>query len=185
MTEALNSVNGIVCGAGLVQDTGMKQHFRILLAGLVLTGCSSPVSFYYKSGGSVARMQTDATNCEVQALKSAPVANQVRQRPPIYFPGSQYCGPAGCYYSPGYWVDGGIYTVDVNKDLRRRVMDQCMGQRGYQPASLPMCSSAIRSQVTPKQTTRMPTLTADSCAINHGNGAWQIVTPSAPTSSSG
>lgn len=122
-------------------------------------------------------MQTDQTNCEVRALKDAPVANQVRQRPPIYIPGNRYCNSAGCYYTPGYWVDGGIYTVDVNADLRARVLDQCMAGKGYQPVSVPLCSQTVKSQVAPAQTQKLPQLGPNACAIRYDDGHWQIVNP--------
>jgi len=73
----------------------MKPVVPLLIAGLMLAACA-PLSIYYRSGVSVARMQTDQINCEVRALKDAPVANQIRQRPPVYFPGRQICHAGGC-----------------------------------------------------------------------------------------
>jgi len=154
----------------------MKQIAVLFGAVLALAACG-PLSLYYRPGVSVSRMQNDQTNCQVSALRKAPVANQVRQRPPIYFPGRQVCNSTGCYYSPGYWVDGGIYTVDVNQDLRARVEDQCMARKGYQPVSVPLCSGAIKSAVTPAQTQTLPTLTENACAIRYDDGSWQIVNP--------
>lgn len=158
----------------------MKTTIRIFVAGLALAACG-PLTLYYRPGVSVTRMQTDTTRCEVSALKDAPVANKIRQRPPIYFPGAQYCTGAGCYYRPGYWVDGGYYTVDVNRDLRNRVMDLCMAQKGYQPASVPRCSPAVVSAAPQAQTRTLPTLAENSCSILYDDGSWQIVTPQTPT----
>ncbi|MFD3189210.1 hypothetical protein ACFMPD_02915 [Sedimentitalea sp. HM32M-2] len=157
----------------------MKPANWIIAAGLFLGACG-PLSIYYRPGASVSRMQTDATRCEVAALKDAPVANQIRQRPPIYFPGGQYCTGGGCYYRPGYWADGGIYTVDVNRDLRLRVQDMCMAQKGYQPVTVPRCSAAVARAVPPAPTRTLPRLTEESCAIPYDDGTWQIVTPQAP-----
>lgn len=126
-------------------------------------------------------MQNDATLCEVKALKDAPVANQVRQRAPVYFPGSQYCGGGGCYYRPGYWVDGGIYTVDVNRDLRIRVQNMCMADKGYQPVSIPRCSANVAASVPAGRTRTLPPLSASSCAIANDDGSWQIVSTQQPT----
>lgn len=161
----------------------MRLRLSIPLAFLALTACDTSLSTYYQSGVSVSRMQTDTTRCEVQALKEAPVANQVRQRPPIYFPGSQYCGPGGCYYRPGYWVDGGIYTVDVNADLRGRVQDLCMAQKGYQPVNLPACSVSVAAAAPPRATTTLPRLTENSCVVRYDDGSWQIVTAQVQTAS--
>ena len=153
------------------------KHFVPLVTAILMLAACAPLSIYYRPGVSVARMQDDQINCEVRALKDAPVANQVRQRPPIYFPGRQYCNAGGCYYSPGYWIDGGIYTVDVNQDLRERVADQCMARKGYQPVSVPLCNASVKSAVTPQQTRTLPTLTENTCSIRYDDGSWQIVNP--------
>ncbi|WP_425046315.1 hypothetical protein [Primorskyibacter sp. S87] len=156
----------------------MRVSVRFLPLVLLLGACAGPLDLFYRPGVSVTRMQTDHTNCEVKALKDAPVANQVRQRAPIYYPGYPVCdGYGNCWYRPGYWVDGGIYTVDVNKDLRNRVLGQCMAQKGYQPVSLPQCSQGVRAQVAPQRTTKLPNLSESSCYVKNSDGSYQIVTP--------
>lgn len=158
------------------QNGAMKTFVKIIVGGLALAACG-PLSIYYRPGVSVARMQTDQINCEVRALKDAPVANQIRQRPPIYFPGTRYCNAGRCYVTAGYWASGGIYTVDVNADLRGRVQDQCMAQKGYQPVSVPRCSSSVSNVAPPRQTKTLPKLTESACAIRYEDGSWQIVNP--------
>jgi hypothetical protein len=179
MTDAPKGVKSIVTHAALVQSKTMKTGLWIFVAGLAVAACS-PLSIYYRPGVEVSRMQADATRCEVEALKRAPVATQIRQNPPIYFPGNRYCTGTGCYYGPGYWVDGGIYTVDVNRDLRIRVQNLCMAEKGYQPVTLPRCPARIASAVTPAQTSTLPALSGNSCVIRHDDGRWQIVTPQSP-----
>ncbi|MBL4805809.1 MAG: hypothetical protein JKY31_00795 [Rhodobacteraceae bacterium] len=153
----------------------MRTSLRIIIAGLTLAACG-PLSLYYRPGVSVTRMQTDTTNCEVAALKEAPIANELRQRPPIFFPGSTYCDASGyCTREPGYWIDGGVYTVDVNQDLRGRVADICMAKRGYQPVTLPACPSSVANSVPAAATVKLPTLTSNSCVIRYKSGNWQIV----------
>lgn len=176
MTDGPSSVNPIVLPEPLRHYGGMKQIAFILSTGLALAACG-PLSLYYRPGVSVTRMQNDETNCQVSALKKAPVANQIRQRPPIYIPGRRVCTASGCYTSVGYWVNGGIYTVDVNLALRARVEDQCMAGKGYQPVSVPLCSGAVKAAVTPAQTQKLPTLTESACAIRYDDGSWQIVNP--------
>lgn len=175
-------VNSIVTRAELVQIETMKSLIRIIVAGLVVGACG-PLSLYYQPGVQVTRMQSDATRCEVEALRDAPVANQIRQRPPIYFPGGRYCTNSGCYYNPGYWADGGLYTVDLNQDLRRQVLDMCMAQKGYQPVSIPRCAANVASVAPRASTSTLPALTQNSCAIRYDDGSWQIVTPQAPIAS--
>ena len=154
--------------------TGFRPALSALL---LLAACASPLSIYYRPGVSVARMQTDQTRCQVSALRDAPVATQVRQHPPIYLPGRRICDSSGaCYTEPGYWVDGGIYTVDPNADLRARLETMCMAAKGYQPVSIPPCPSAVAEAVTPARTRQLPTLSENSCAIRNQDGSWQIVT---------
>lgn len=149
-----------------------------LLGFVGLAACDTSLSTFYKPGAAVTRLQTDQTNCEVQALKDVPVANQVRQRAPMYFPGRHYCDASGrCWTSPGYWVDGGIYTVDVNTDLRQRVLAQCMARKGYQPVTIPACSPQVKQAVPAAQTAKLPQLTQNSCVIRYEDGGFQIVSP--------
>lgn len=155
----------------------MKPFAPLLSAALALAACSGPLLLYYRPGVSVTRMQSDQTRCEVAALRDAPVASQIRQSPPVYFPGRQVCSSSGCYYTQGYWLPGRTYTVDVNADLRRRVEQQCMAGKGYQPVSVPLCREAVKSQVSPRQTRTLPTLSETACAIRYEDGSWQIVNP--------
>lgn len=153
----------------------MSKLLKFLVVFSFVAACA-PLSLYYRPGASVAQMQTDTTNCEVKALREAPVANQIRRSPPVYFPGTRYCDPRGrCYTSPGYWLDGPIYTVDVNASLRQRVTNQCMAEKGYRPASIPQCPQNVAAAAPAGTTTTLPTLTADSCVINNRDGTWQIV----------
>jgi hypothetical protein len=144
---------------------------------LTLAACA-PLSIYYKPGVAVSRMENDRLNCATDALQKAPVANQIRQRPPIYYPGRQVCNSLGqCAYTPGYWVDGGFYTVDVNQPLRKDLEQNCMAQKGYQPVSLPRCSAPISDNAPKQATTTLPRITEDTCVIPYKDGSYQIVTP--------
>ncbi|MFV0514021.1 MAG: hypothetical protein ACK5MY_10395 [Jhaorihella sp.] len=155
----------------------MKHASLMMALGLAIAGCG-PMTIYHRPGVSVSRMQADSTECEVQALRDAPVANQVRQRPPVYFPGTRVCDGAGnCWVGPGYWAGGELYTVDVNRDLRARATDMCMARRGYSPVSLPPCSAAVRAAAPARQTTTLPDLTPRTCVIRYDGGGWQVVNP--------
>ena len=183
MTDGPAAVNRLVRQMARGQDAAMTPVVRSLSAFFLLAACG-PMTIYHRPGVPVSRMQSDSTKCEVRALKDAPVANQIRQYPPIYHPGGQVCDGAGnCRVWPGYWTDGGFYTVDVNRDLRARVMDLCMAERGYRPVSLPTCPASVRAAVPPGQTKILPEITETSCVIRHDDGSWQIVTPIKATDS--
>ncbi|KUJ86086.1 hypothetical protein AVO45_03740 [Ruegeria marisrubri] len=156
----------------------MKTVLRFGLFVSVLTGCSSPLSLYYREGVPVSRLQAETTDCQVKALKDAPVANQVRQTAPIYYPGRTRCDSAGrCYTTPGWWEPGRVYSVDVNQGLRNQVEAQCMAAKGYRPVSLPACKQDVKSQVPPRRTTTLPPLSPNSCFVKYDDGSFQIVTP--------
>ncbi len=145
------------------------------LAGLICAGCS-PLTTYYKPGETVSRLNRDTTSCEVKALKDAPVATEIRQRAPVYYPGYNRCRSDGrCYRTSGYWADGGVYSVDVNKGLRQRVTDQCMADLGYGRVEIASCSPDVKSRVTAARTTVLPTLGPSSCFIRNDDGSYQIL----------
>lgn len=175
MTDATRTVKRIVFAVGIGHHDSMKPIRLTSVLLLTLTACA-PLPLYYKPGVSVARLQSDQTDCEVKALRDAPVAGQIRQRPPIFVPGEVFCDSAGnCYSTPGYWIDGGIYTVDVNAGLRDRVVAQCMASKGYSPVQIPPCPVSVTSNVPASQTQKLPPLSASSCAIRNPDGSWQIV----------
>ncbi len=177
MTDGPKTVNRIVISACRGQDKPMKTVARFLIPVFALTSCG-PLSMYYQEGASVSRVQTETTQCQVQALDDAPVATQVRQGPPTYWPGRTRCdGRGNCYRTAGWWQPGQIYTVDVNKGLRDRVEAQCMAAKGYRPISLPPCKQRIKASVPPARTTQFPPIGTESCFVKFDDGSFQIITP--------
>ncbi|TMV08646.1 hypothetical protein FGK63_05860 [Ruegeria sediminis] len=155
----------------------MKTVIRTTLLALCLGSCG-PLSLYYQEGASVSRMQAETTDCQVKALRDAPVANQVRQTAPIYYPGRTICNNAGqCYTTPGWWDPGRIYSVDVNQSLRNQVEAQCMAAKGFRPVSLPPCKQNVKSRVPAQRTTKLPPLSGGSCYVRFDDGTFQIITP--------
>ncbi len=147
----------------------------------LLPAACGPLSLYYKEGESVDRMQQETTQCQVQALRDVPVANQVRQSPPVYWPGQTYCDGRGhCYRTGGWWEPGRTYTVDVNQDLRDTVEAQCMARKGYRPISLPPCKQAQKSVVPRARTVTLPPLGSGSCFVKLNDGSFQIISPGVP-----
>ncbi|WP_425078362.1 hypothetical protein [Ruegeria denitrificans] len=155
----------------------MKTLFPILLPLMVLSSCG-PLSLYYREGETVSRLQKETTQCQLKAVKEVPVANQIRQSPPTYWPGRTYCDGSGrCYQSPGWWQPGRVYTVDVNQGLRNTVEAQCMAQKGFRPVSLPPCKQNVKSRVPATRTTTLPPLNSASCFVKFDDGSFQIITP--------
>ncbi|MGD1884256.1 MAG: hypothetical protein ACFB11_18340 [Paracoccaceae bacterium] len=146
-----------------------------LFACLTMTGCL-PLSTYYKEGAPLSLVERDETTCQVKALRDAPVANVIRQRPSYYVPARKVCNSEGkCIVRGGYYRDGQIYTVDVNKGLRVKLERQCMADRGYAPVDIPACPNNVAEAAPPGVTTTLPRLSSSSCVIRRKGGQIQIV----------
>lgn len=150
-------------------------------AALLLLGLAScgPLPVYYNEGRDQTRTNSDTVTCKLEALKEAPVANQIRQRPPVYYPGRQHCHDGKCWSSPGYWVDGGSYTVDVNQGLRRQLEQRCMAQKGYRRLELPRCTKEqiAALQTLPGSAKRGAGLPENACAVRQSDGNTIILPP--------
>lgn len=142
-----------------------------------LSGCT-PLSLFYKEGIAVNRMQSDEVNCEVRALRDAPVQNEVDITPAIRVPPSETCDAAGnCTVTPGYTIPAQVHVIDVNFALRLRVTKACMLNQGYQRVTIPACSQRISKAAPTAATRTLPQLGANSCVIRNRGGSWQILNP--------
>jgi hypothetical protein len=154
----------------------LSSLFSLGVLGLAACG---PLPVYYNADSDQTRTNSDRLSCAVAALKGAPVANEIRQRPPVYYPGRQYCNNNGCWTSPGYWVDGGTYTVDVNLGLRNQLEQHCMTQKGYSRLELPRCTKEqiATLQSLPKGHRRGAGLPEGACAVRQSDGSTIILPP--------
>ncbi|MFW8634616.1 hypothetical protein [Cribrihabitans pelagius] len=143
------------------------------LALLGLAACG-PLPVYYRQGAEVSRLQADELACEAEALQQAPVASQIRQRPPIYRPGGRFCHHGDCRYHSSIWVEGSYYTVDVNRPLRLRLERACMAGKGYQQLSLKRCPQGQARAAGPA----LPPLGPGNCALRTRGGTTLVGTSS-------
>ena len=139
MTEAPGTVKSIVPLAVLGQNDGMRMpHITLALLGVLpvlLAGCAQ-LSTYYRPGADLAGMQSLLASCQTRAHRLAPVRTIIRDRPDVWVPPRRLCTPPAsapsgavigtliersCRTEPGYWRDGGSYTVDLNADHRHRI----------------------------------------------------------------
>ncbi|MDU8929715.1 hypothetical protein RXV86_20205 [Alisedimentitalea sp. MJ-SS2] len=148
-----------------------------LFACVMLSACT-PLGLFYKAGTPVARADRDLLNCRVTAENKVPARMVTRVIPGPVLPPQRICTAAGvCRMVPGRHLPPEIVTEDANAGLRREVVAQCMGDRGYEYVRIPHCPAGIANAVTPQQTKVMPRLAANSCVIRGQGGVWQIVTP--------
>ncbi len=149
--------------------------YRIVFPFLLLAACA-PLQTNYKAGVSVTQLNRDQTQCDVRAEREVPTRLQIRRLPPEFVPARRVCRKDGkCRVIEGYWIPGNTVTYDPNQNLRARVAQQCMADRGYAPVSIPACGDAVRAAAPARATTRLPRLTDRSCVIRNRDGSFQIV----------
>lgn len=153
-----------------------KPIVLLSLLSVTVAACG-PIPVYYREGASVTRLEEESLSCKVAALKDAPVENQIRQHPPRYYPGERYCADGRCWTRPGYWVDGQIYTVDVNLGLRRQLEQSCMEKKGYRQVSLKRCTMDEVSTHLASQPKRLPPLSEAACVWKSPDQQLHILTP--------
>lgn len=102
-----------------------------LVAGsaVLLSGCIEQTAMV-RPGITYGRYEADRTSCMAKTVREIPNNTQIGWAPYV-----------------------GIYSVDVNSGVKRKVYEQCMRSKGYRRAELPACDaetikvaqSAIRS----------------------------------------
>lgn len=157
----------------------IRTHIKLLLPLIVLTGCF-PVDVYHQAGVTAQRQQSDLVNCQTKALRDAPTDIRTERTPLYYVPERRICRPTQggqqhCKVHGGRWEGGEVYSYDANEQLRAKVLQQCMGSKGYAKVRLPQCE---RGQVAAGSVSaRMPALTAQSCVAKGVGGQWVIIAP--------
>ena len=111
----------------------MRKTALIIWGGVALAACA-PLNTYYKPGATVAMVERQTTQCQVDALAQVPVVLQTVRTPPRFIPPRRVCRSDGrCTSRAGYFEPGQTYTVDPSADLRKRVETQCMADAGFAP----------------------------------------------------
>lgn len=146
------------------------------LAAVLLAACG-PIDVYYRQGAPVQRLESDTLSCKVDALKKAPVANQLRQQPATYYPGERICRDGSCWTRPGHWVEGRIYTVDINQNLRQRLEQSCMAAKGYQQLPIRRCTMKEASARLAYAPDRLAPLSQDACVWVSPSDELRILNP--------
>ena len=154
----------------------MRKTALIIWGGVALAACA-PLNTYYKPGATVAMVERQTTQCQVDALAQVPVVLQTVRTSPRFIPPRRVCRSDGrCTSRAGYFEPGQTYTVDPSADLRKRVETQCMADAGFAPVSIPQCPAGIAKAAPQGRTTALPALTDNACVIRNDDGSFQIVT---------
>lgn len=153
----------------------MKMWHILICALLVVSACS-PLTIYHRAGVPVADVERTLLQCQVAALKDAPIAKQRVQSPPIFVPPRRICNGSGvCVVRPGYFDDGIVEVFDANRELRIRLERQCMADKGFAPTQITRCPLGTARDLERSQTRILPSLSTQSCAVVYPDGSWQIL----------
>ena len=155
---------------------------KMLLFAVLLSGCATSVPIWYKANTPPSRSLHSATDCEIHGVQSVPASNHVRTTSTFQTPTHVRCNPVtnSCTASGGDTIGGQTYTVDVNADLRAKVVRQCMAKRGWQLVTLPTCGVPQHTAYNeaPDKYRAPKGITAESCAIlDRARNEWVIFTP--------
>ena len=164
----------------------MRINTSVIITVTVVVQACGPIIVYHNPNVTEGRMHNDLLDCEVAALKAAPVDLVTEKEPDTWIPEKKdcdkKCNKKGnckkvCKKTGGYWEPGDTYTYDANEDRRKKFEGQCMTQKGYQPVELPICTNVATDPVSTARSGRMPPLTENSCVVRAGERRWKIVNP--------
>lgn len=156
---------------------------KLVLSVLLLSGCAAPtVPLWFQANKPHVSSLSHDLDCQVEAAQKVPVSNQTYSTPSLVTPTHLSCNPStnSCVSYGGQHIGGQINTVDVNADLRAKVIRQCMAKKGWQLVVLPNCSTANYSSylAAPDQYRAPKSVTSGSCAVLDPNTKqWVIFTP--------
>ena len=155
-----------------------KSIFQVLIMTPMLLACV-PQSIYYKEGASYPDIDRASTDCQVKAAQSVPVNTQIGTTSTYTTPVQTSCyagygGYVSCNSSGGQTYGGDVYSYDANSNLRNRVANQCMQQKGFRLIELPTCTAA-KAQAGVSQ--KLPQLNANSCVTKSTNGGLIVISP--------
>ncbi|TCT43061.1 hypothetical protein [Martelella mediterranea] len=123
--------------------------FRFMLPlsmGLALVACQTgPLNVLYKEGSTRSQRQEAYDQCVIKALKEVP-QNMVTEVSGGYsMPGYVDCDTDGnqtyCTEVGGYTTPITSQSYDTNRNLRSRVINRCLEDKGYAAIQRPVCDS--------------------------------------------
>jgi len=170
----------------------MRKAVVIGIVGIgLLTGCQAATNsvYKYRDKPTTKFQKAEALlSCEVSAAKEIPVSNQTSTTPTFRTP--TYTTPVSCYTSYGGYTScsggqttggqtfgGNLVTQDANLDLRGRVYEQCLVEKGYKttPFPIPLCAEEQipAGYVTSQTILQKPV--QGSCVINGANSSGSVI----------
>lgn len=140
------------------------------------TACvSQPTSIptLWKTGATPLERLSDDNACSLQALSAAPRSLSTTATPVFTTPSNVQCTTYGsitnCQQYGGQTLGGNQSIVDLNAELRERVYQQCMAEKGYASTNLPVCSSDQRQfPIILKTSAVTPSASNVLCVTNEG-----------------
>jgi len=157
----------------------MFGKFRIspLIVTLGLMGCMEPQDIYdeydqgipwrafpFQSGIELSILDTDRTNCTIEAEQRVPQRIVSRTTPAFSTPVQTNCNQIGvqtlCNSTGGQSYGGQTVSSDANDGLRYRAYQQCMVGKSYLLIDIPACPPGVDIF---EQVSALPQLSATTC----------------------
>ncbi len=114
---------------------------------LLLSACQSgPQPTLYKAGSLPAERQEAYDQCKIRSFREIPQALVTEITPGYHDPGDILCDTDGpfttCRAVGVIDIPATRKTRDANEGLRRRFVERCLADQGYQVLQLPLCPKA-------------------------------------------
>ena len=104
-------------------------------------------AYPYKAGVSFARIDSDRTDCQIEAAQRVPQNIVVSTTPSYSTPVQTTCNQIGtqtfCNQTGGQTYGGQTTSSDANAGLRVRAYGQCMANKNYRFVDIPACPQGV------------------------------------------
>lgn len=146
--------------------------FLALFAVSACSSASAPVSspdYNFRSNTSISQKTSDLLSCRVAAENIVPQKLVVKSDTAHTYC-SNYRGNVSCNT-----YGGDVRSYDANSGLRGDVLDQCLIEKGYQQAAVPVCpESVIPANVGDIIGPMVRAPAAGACAVEFGTASNRV-----------
>ena len=163
----------------------MKTNFLIFAGIVILSGCNTTIP--YKEGSSIAEYERVLYQCKIQANKEVIPRYKERITPITEVPLKKTCTKTKsenglsetleCEEVGGYTIGGEVIREDINTELRKQFVNQCISGKGYANITLPLCKSNQKPNYRLTKSSSLQPLGQSSCIVSGRNQTGWVVNP--------
>lgn len=128
-----------------------------------------------KPGVTAGRMQSDFTDCKIEAAQRVPQQMTIATTPTYTTPVQTQCVNYGysvnCQTTGGQTYGGDTYSYDANVSLRAAAEAQCLSRNGYRLTTVPKCPVGAKTKPIREQ---LYALSANTCYVATAEGSYSL-----------